>query len=62
MAEAKAGNLLLAPGEVMGRLRRVWNNAPGDDRDNYGREAFDEKEETPRGNRAEPANLDNDPC
>lgn len=35
MAEAKTGNLLLALGEVTGCLGRVWDDAPGDDGDNY---------------------------
>lgn len=62
MAEAKAGNLLLAPGEVVGCLGRVWDDAPGDDGDDYGGKAFDEEEETPRGDGAEVADLYNEPC
>jgi hypothetical protein len=62
MAEAKAGNLLLALGEVTGCLGRVWDDAPGDDGDDYRGKTFDEEEETPRGDGAELTNLYNEPC
>lgn len=62
MAEAKAGDLLLALGQVVGCLGRVWDDAPGDDGDDYGGKAFDEEEEAPRGDGAEMADFDNEPC